>query len=200
MRTLIPMMTLLLVSACAGDDAATTDLTDDTDVDTEPPATRVRMQTTMGDIVIELYEDDAPTTTANFLAYVDQGFYDGDDGLGATVVHRVVPDFVVQGGGYTAGGTQKTTLAPIPLELDANLSNVRGTVAMARTTVPDSATSQWFVNLVDNPALDRDGGNGGYAVFGEVVVGMDVVDAIAAVELSGSEPVTDIIIEDCTRE
>ncbi len=139
---------------------------------------QVVFETTLGDIVIELDEAAAPVTTANFLAYVEAGFYDGTDGMGPTVVHRVVPGFVIQAGGLTETLMTKATMPPIVNESSNGLSNLRGTVAMARTMDPDSATSQFFVNLVDNAFLDNPPG---YAVFGEVVQGMDIVDTIAAV-------------------
>lgn len=141
-----------------------------------PP--QVVFETTLGTIVIELSEDLAPVTAANFIAYVESGFYDGADGLGATTVHRVVPGFVIQGGGLTEDLQTKATMAPIVNEFGNGLLNLRGTISMARTMDPDSATSQFFINLVDNDGLDVPPG---YAVFGEVVQGLEVVDAIAAV-------------------
>ncbi len=154
------------------------------------------MVTSMGTIVIDLDAETAPITTANFLSYAEAGFFDGADGQGATVFHRVVDGFVAQGGGYTASGTEKSTQDPIVLESDVGLSNLRGTIAMARTGVPDSATSQFYFNLVDNTFLDyQDASNPGYAVFGEVVQGMDVVDAIGAVATNGEVPAEAIIIE-----
>ena len=118
----------------------------------------------------------APKTVANFLRYVHEGFYAG------TVFHRVIPGFMIQGGGFTATMRQKATHAPIPLESENGLRNLRGTVAMARTMDPNSATSQFFINLVDDPSLDYPQPDGhGYAVFGQVVKGMDVVDRIARV-------------------
>ncbi len=139
---------------------------------------RVALKTTKGTIVLELYPDKAPRTVENFLRYVREGFYSG------TVFHRVIPGFVIQGGGLTPDLQPKPTRAPIPNEAKNGLSNRRGTVAMARTMVVDSATSQFFVNLADNTFLDHrsDTPQGfGYAVFGRVVDGMDVVDAIATV-------------------
>jgi peptidyl-prolyl cis-trans isomerase A (cyclophilin A) len=140
-------------------------------------AQKVRLATSEGDIVVELEAEKAPKTVANFLQYVKAGHYNG------TVFHRVIPTFMIQGGGYKADLGEKTVRAAIPLESRTGLSNVRGTLAMARTSVPDSATSQFFINVVDNPFLDqpnsRDGN--GYAVFGKVVEGMDVVDKIKAV-------------------
>jgi cyclophilin family peptidyl-prolyl cis-trans isomerase len=159
--------------------------------------------TSMGAFTVELFLDDSPITTANFLAYVDEGFFDGTDGEGATIFHRVIADFVIQGGGQTAEGTQKSTHAAIVNEaIDSGLSNVRGTLAMARTNAPDSATSQWFVNVVDNTFLDPgDSTPDGYAVFAEVVEGMDVVDAIAGVATNGADqPLTPVVMESVTRE
>ncbi len=134
----------------------------------------VVMETSKGTIKIELDEEKAPATVANFLQYVDDGFYDG------TVFHRVVPNFVIQGGGFDEGGKRKSTRSPIKNEADNGLPNKRGTLSMARTRDINSATSQFFVNLVDNKALDHGTRDFGYAVFGRVTEGMDVVDAIAA--------------------
>lgn len=140
-------------------------------------AQKVRLTTSLGDIVVELDAQKAPKSVANFLQYVQSGHYNG------TVFHRVIEDFMIQGGGFTADLKQKPTRAAIPLESRNGLHNVRGTLAMARTMVPDSATSQFFINVKDNPFLDaenaRDGQ--GYAVFGRVVEGMDVVDRIKSV-------------------
>jgi cyclophilin family peptidyl-prolyl cis-trans isomerase len=134
----------------------------------------VVFKTSLGEIEIELDAEKAPLSAANFLRYVDEGFYDG------TVFHRVEPGFVIQGGGMTADGKQKPTHDPIKNEAKNGLLNKRGTLSMARTSVVDSATSQFFVNLVDNEFLDHGTRDYGYAVFGRVVKGMDVVDAIAA--------------------
>ena len=137
---------------------------------------RVRMETSKGVIVIELWPEKAPKTVENFLAYTRDGHYDG------TIFHRVIPGFVIQGGGFTAEMQQKPTRAPIVNEADNRQPNRRGTLSMARTSDPHSATSQFFVNLVDNRSLDQPPAGGwGYAVFGEVVEGMDVVDSIARV-------------------
>jgi len=140
-------------------------------------AQKVRLATSMGDIVVELDAEKAPKTVANFIQYVKAGHYNN------TVFHRVIDDFMIQGGGMTADLKQKPTRPPIPLESRNGLKNERGTLAMARTNVPESATSQFFINVKDNPFLDaenaRDGN--GYAVFGRVVEGMDVVDKIKAV-------------------
>ena len=136
---------------------------------------QVTLITSKGNIVMALNADQVPTTVDNFLSYVRSGFYQ------STLFHRVIAGFVVQGGGYTTGLVKKTGNAPIVLETNKGLLNTRSTVAMARTNVPDSATSEFFVNLVDNPALDyQSADKPGYAVFGTVVKGMDVVDAIAA--------------------
>lgn len=138
---------------------------------------QVTMETSEGTVVIELHQDKAPVTVANFLQYVDQGYYNG------TVFHRVIPRFMIQGGGFTRDYQQKDTLAPITNEANNGLRNLRGTLAMARTSDPHSASSQFFINTVNNPNLDHRGENAsgwGYAVFGKVVKGMDVVDRISA--------------------
>jgi len=139
---------------------------------------KVKLETSMGNIVLELDQAKAPKTVANFLEYVRSGFYN------MTIYHRVIPGFVIQGGGFTPEMEQKPTRPPIPNEAGNGLKNLRGTICMARTGVVDSATSQFFINLVDNRALDhRDETQGGfgYAVFGKVVEGMQTVDAIAGV-------------------
>jgi cyclophilin family peptidyl-prolyl cis-trans isomerase len=139
----------------------------------------VKLETTKGDIVIELNETAAPVTSANFLKYVQEGFFDG------TIFHRVIPGFMIQGGGFTPEMIQKATHAPITNEAKNGLKNDRGTIAMARTNDPDSATGQFFINLVSNGPLNYSGPrNPGYAVFGKVTEGMDVVDAIATVQTS----------------
>lgn len=134
------------------------------------------MATSMGTMKIELFLDKAPLTCANFLQYVRDGFYD------ETIFHRVIPNFVLQGGGMTEAMAEKKTREPIKNEADNGLKNLRGTLSMARTQVVDSATSQFFVNLRDNAFLDHGARDFGYAVFGQVVDGLDVMDAIAAVE------------------
>ncbi|WP_375140205.1 peptidylprolyl isomerase [Azohydromonas aeria] len=154
-------------------------------------AQKVKLQTTMGDIVIELTPEKAPKTVDNFLQYVRAGHYDG------TVFHRVIPSFMIQGGGMQPDLKEKPTRAPIPLESRNGLSNVRGSVAMARTMVPDSATAQFFINTVDNTFLDqansRDGH--GYAVFGKVVSGMEVVDKIRQVPTGNKGPHADVPLQ-----
>jgi peptidyl-prolyl cis-trans isomerase A (cyclophilin A) len=164
-------------------------------------AQKVRLDTSMGEIVIELDAGKAPKSAANFLDYVKAGHYNG------TVFHRVIPNFMIQGGGFDPEMNQKPTRAPIPLESKNGLTNVRGSVAMARTSVPDSATAQFFINLKDNAFLDSantpDGT--GYAVFGKVVSGMDVVDKIWAVPTGNkgphqNVPVTPVIIRKASVE
>lgn len=155
-------------------------------------APRVSFETTLGTIVFELDEVAAPITSANFLTYVDGGFFDGTDGNGATIFHRVVPGFVVQGGGLTEDLQTKNTLPPIQNESGNGLTNVRGAISMARTKDPNSATCQFFINLVDNDFLDDPPG---YAVFGAVVEGMDVVDAMAAVKTTMMGQFDDVPVE-----
>ncbi len=138
----------------------------------------VVMDTTMGTIKIEVFTDKAPITAKNFLGYVNAGFYNG------TVFHRVVPEFVIQGGGYLEDMTRKTTNPPIKNESKNGLKNLRGTLSMARYSDPDSATSQFFINLKDNAHLDPPPGGMGYAVFAKVIDGMGVVDKIATVATS----------------
>ena len=163
---------------------------------------QVNLQTNKGLIVIELYPDQAPQSVANFLAYVDAGFYDG------TIFHRVIPDFMIQGGGFTADLEKKTTRDPIPNEADSGLKNERGTLAMARTSDPNSATAQFFINHKDNAFLDHSGKNPrgwGYAVFGRVTDGMSVVDAIATTPTGAKGmfpkdvPLETIVIEKASR-
>ncbi|MGE3182227.1 MAG: peptidylprolyl isomerase [Phycisphaerae bacterium] len=153
---------------------------------------RVRIVTSRGNITVELFADDAPETVANFLQYVDDGFYAG------TIFHRVIPDFVVQGGGFLTGLVQKDTRDPIDLETDAMLPNDRGTIAMARTNDPNSATSQFFFNLVDNDSLNPDSNPPGYAVFGRVVEGQSVVDGIATIETETTNGFMDVPVIDVT--
>lgn len=137
---------------------------------------RVKLNTSQGDIVLELYPDKAPRTVENFLQYVRDQHYDG------TVFHRVISNFMIQGGGFTADLQQKPTRPPVALEATNGLTNDRGAIAMARTSNPNSATSQFFINTVNNPNLNAPKPDGyGYTVFGKVVAGMDVVDKIRAV-------------------
>jgi len=160
----------------------------------------ITIETNHGDIVIELFEESAPISSENFRQYVADGFYRD------TVFHRVIPNFMIQGGGMPADMSRKATRPPISNEAANGEKNLRGTLAMARTMDVDSATSQFFINLKDNSFLDHGGRDYGYAVFGKVVGGMDVVDAIAAVPTGNHgghqdvpvEPVTilDVRIED----
>jgi cyclophilin family peptidyl-prolyl cis-trans isomerase len=136
----------------------------------------VVIETSKGIMEVELDAKNAPITTANFLNYTKEGYYDG------LIFHRVMPGFMIQGGGFYSNGTQKATRAPIKLESRNGLKNMKGTIAMARTTVPDSATSQFFINTVDNEFLNYKPGNDGYAVFGKVVVGLDVMAQIEKVK------------------
>lgn len=158
------------------------------------PNPRVIFQTNLGDITVELYIKKAPVTTQNFLNYVNSGFYDG------LIFHRVIPDFVIQSGGFTKNMTQKQPEAPIKNEANNGLLNQRGTLSMARSKDPDSATSQFFINLKNNQSLDDSEQKPGYAVFGKVIRGMDVVDKIASIStvtygLHKDVPVTPIIIK-----
>jgi peptidyl-prolyl cis-trans isomerase A (cyclophilin A) len=144
--------------------------------------TMVVMSTSIGDIKIELYENEAPITVENFLTYVRDGFYDG------TIFHRVIPGFMIQGGGFTQDMNQKPTKAPIKNEADNGLGNETGTLAMARTVEVNSATSQFFINLTNNDFLNHGYRDFGYAVFGKVVEGMDVVNKIAQVQTGNKGP------------
>jgi cyclophilin family peptidyl-prolyl cis-trans isomerase len=145
--------------------------------------------TSLGDFTIELLEKEAPESVANFTRYVDDEFFDG------TIFHRIVPGFVIQGGGFTEDMTQKKTKPPVKNEADNGLKNQRGTLSMARTNDINSATSQFFVNLKDNDFLDHSRANFGYAVFARVTEGMDVVDKIAAVETGRKRGFDDVPVE-----
>ena len=188
-----PLIALLLSIAALGLDAA--------------PKPKVKLTTTLGVIVLELEPEAAPKTVENFLKYVKKGHYKG------TIFHRVIPGFMIQGGGYVDYLGKKRTDAPVPNEADramaAGLKNKRGTLAMARTPDPNSAAAEFFINVVDNPALDfkskANGNTWGYCVFGKVVQGMDVVDRIKAVKTSNKRsdflnlPVTPVIISDAAQ-
>ncbi len=158
----------------------------------------IRFETSLGDFTVELFDKEAPRTVANFLKYVEDQFFDG------TIFHRVVPGFVIQGGGMEAGLAQKTTRPPIQNEATNGLENLRGTLSMARTSDIHSATSQFFINLVDNDFLNAAPGNDGYTVFGKVVDGLDTIDRIAK-ERTGRRkghddvPVTDVVITSARR-
>ncbi|MBS0435655.1 MAG: peptidyl-prolyl cis-trans isomerase [Proteobacteria bacterium] len=164
-------------------------------------AQKVKFATSAGDIVVELDAAKAPKTVANFVEYVKAGHYDG------TIFHRVIPNFMIQGGGMTPDMKEKATRAPIPLESGNGLDNLRGTIAMARTMDPNSATAQFFINVTDNGFLNkaqsRDGN--GYAVFGKVVSGMEVVDKIRAVPTGNkgmhqNVPLEPVLINKATLE
>lgn len=152
----------------------------------------VVLETSMGNITVELYKDRAPISVENFLQYANEGFYDG------TIFHRVIRGFMVQAGGFTADMSQKKTREPIRNEATNRLRNLRGTLAMARTNQVRSATAQFFINTADNAALDHKGmtpDEFGYAVFGKVIGGMEVVDRIEKAKTSQSGPMTDVPVE-----
>lgn len=153
----------------------------------------VELTTSKGTITIELDEEKAPITVKNFLTYVEEGFFD------ETIFHRVIPNFMVQGGGFIADMTQKSTHSPIKNEADNGLKNDRGTIAMARTNDPNSATAQFFINIKDNDFLNYSGpGNPGYAVFAKVTEGMDVADAIVSVNTTVQNGMEDVPAETIT--
>ena len=159
----------------------------------------LKFNTSAGDFTVELFAKESPESTANFLKYVDDGHYDG------TIFHRVIPGFMIQGGGFASGMEQKDTRPPIRNEATNGMENLRGTLAMARTSDIHSATAQFFINLVDNDFLNHQPGNYGYAVFGRVTSGMDVVDAIASVPTTrrrghGDVPVDEVTLLSVTRE
>ncbi len=187
MRAIILFMMLLLTST----------LSFATEKNMSDTQTKVKLTTTLGEIIIQLNPEKAPVSSANFLTYVNEGFYNG------TIFHRVIPDFMAQGGGFDTSFNQKATHAPIKNEANNGLTNNRGTIAMARTNDPNSATAQFFINYKDNSFLNHTSqtpSGWGYAVFGEVVEGMDVVDAMAK-QPTGNRgghqdvPKTDIVIE-----
>jgi peptidyl-prolyl cis-trans isomerase A (cyclophilin A) len=167
MRPLIALFAIALLAGCAAQGQQAPQ---------EQPRDVAVFHTSEGDFEIQLYPQRAPQTVANFERYVDSGFYNG------TIFHRVIKGFMIQGGGFLPDGTQKETRPPIALESGNGLNNTVGMVAMARTADPGSATSQFFINTADNPSLDQSPGNPGYAVFGKVVSGMDVVRKIEAVQ------------------
>lgn len=152
----------------------------------------VTIETSHGKIVVELFEDEAPISSGNFRQYAKEGFFDD------TVFHRVIPNFMIQGGGMTADMSRKETRAPIRNEAKNGKKNLRGTLAMARTSEVDSATSQFFINLRDNSFLDHGGRDYGYAVFGRVTDGMDVVDEIARVPTGNKAGHNDVPLDPVT--
>lgn len=149
----------------------------------------IEFKTTLGDFTIELLTNDAPISSENFQAYVDAGYFDG------TIFHRVIPGFMVQGGGFTSDMQQKKTNAPIKNEATNGLKNLRGTLSMARTNDIHSATSQFFINLVDNDFLNHKPGNFGYAVFAKVVSGLEVIDAMAKTKTGRNGHHDDVPVE-----
>ena len=201
-RLLRPVTILsLLLTATAASGQATRPSAGPTSRPEDKPQDRfayVLMTTSMGEIVIELDQGKAPITVANFLSYTDKEFYDG------TIYHRVIPGFMIQGGGLSSDMVKKRTDAPIKNEWLNGLTNKRGSIAMARTNAPDSATAQFFINVVNNPNLDGSETSPGYAVFGQVVAGMDVVDKIRYVPTTMKNgrrdvPVETVLIEKVRR-
>lgn len=190
---------LCLLAALLGASFGVTAATSGTSMSNTAPT--VKLQTTLGNVVIQLDKENAPLSTDNFLTYVKEGFYNG------VIFHRVIPGFMAQGGGFDNAFVQKTTHSPIKNEANNGLKNKRGTIAMARTSDPNSATAQFFINLVDNGFLDYTSATQqgwGYAVFGQVVEGMDVVDAMAKVPTGRGGPFptdvpqTTILIEEAS--
>ena len=167
-------------------------------IEAEVKPVHVLLHTSTGDITLELDAKSAPKTVSNFLQYVNEGFYNN------TLFHRVIPDFMIQGGGFQAGMVEKATRSPVVNESVNGKQNKRATIAMARTQHPDSATAQFFINVVDNAYLDGTKGKPGYTVFGTVIKGIDVVDKIAKVSteqrgMSGDVPVQDVLIISATQ-
>lgn len=180
------LLSFFAMTAMAADPAASQAIATDKPVE-------ILLKTSAGDITLELDTKSAPKTVANFLQYVNEGFYNN------TLFHRVIPDFMIQGGGYQPGMVEKPTRSPVANESVNGKQNKRGTIAMARTQNPDSATAQFFINLVDNAYLDASGSKPGYTVFGKVKKGMDVVDKIAQVSTeqlgsNGDVPKEDVVI------
>jgi cyclophilin family peptidyl-prolyl cis-trans isomerase len=191
MKKIAQILIGLLLSASALADASIPPIT--TPNNTDFVKTRVLMKTSAGDLVLELDTQAAPETTKNFLQYVDEGFYNN------TLFHRVIANFMVQGGGFDTDMQEKPTHPPIKNESLNGLRNVHGTIAMARTQNPDSATAQFFINVVDNAYLDGSSNKPGYAVFGTVTQGMDIIEKIAAT-VTGTRngqrdvPVNDVVL------
>jgi cyclophilin family peptidyl-prolyl cis-trans isomerase len=184
-QLLLPLLALLVPAPAGAEDSL--------------PNPQVVIETGQGNVTLRLFRDKAPATVENFLQYVDDGFYEG------TIFHRVIPNFMIQGGGFLPDMTEKPTRAPIPNESRNRLHNVRGTVAMARTADPDSAAAQFFINQRTNLRLDWRPGQPGYTVFGEVTDGMAVVDFIATAPVQqvgghADVPVEPVIIERIRRK
>jgi cyclophilin family peptidyl-prolyl cis-trans isomerase len=186
MKTIFPLLSAIFFAA--------------TTTNAAEPKTLVEMKTSQGVILLELDAKLAPITTANFLKYADEGFFDG------TIFHRVIDNFMIQGGGFTEKFESKDGHAPIKNEANNGLKNARGTIAMARTNNPHSATSQFFINVKDNNFLDYTPSNPGYAVFGKVVKGIEVVDKIKSIPTGAGGifptdvPQTPVIIESVKRK
>lgn len=179
---LLPALLAISVSACAAQNEPKTETAAATKPTTTASMPRVNLSTNMGDIVVELNPEKAPLSSANFIEYVNSGHYNG------TIFHRVIDNFMIQGGGFDQNMQQKPTRAPIQNEANNGLKNTRGTIAMARTNAPHSASSQFFINVSDNAFLNHTSPTPqgwGYTVFGTVVSGMDVVDKIKAVQTTG---------------
>jgi len=187
LKRILSVATLISIFFCVTASAGATD--------NEAKQASVLIETTMGNVKVRLDPQKAPMTVANFLKYVKNGFYKD------TIFHRVIPGFMIQGGGFTSDMQKKRTMAPIKNEAGNSLKNDRGTIAMARTSDPDSATAQFFINVVNNNRLNRPMPDGfGYAVFGRVISGMDVVDGIAKVKTGmwmemGDVPETPVVIK-----
>lgn len=193
MRKLLSLLTLLGLACWAVLAGAQPEASPPSTLSNREPHSMINLQTSLGVIGIELDQERAPATAANFIQYVQDGFYDG------TLFHRVIPHFMIQGGGMESGMNQKPTRAPIRNEADNGLKNVAGSIAMARTSDPHSASSQFFINLKDNDFLDYRAANSqgwGYCVFGRVVKGMDVVEAIARAPTTSRRGHQDVPVED----
>ena len=184
---------LFFFSACSADEKQSTAKT----TTVNDSKNTVIFLTNKGNIKLKLYPEKAPITVKNFLSYIDSGFYNN------TIFHRIIPGFVIQGGGFSKEMDRKKTLPPIKNEADNGLKNLRGTLSMARTNVVNSATSQFFINLKDNDSLDHGSRDFGYAVFAEVIEGMEIVDKIASVQTTNSPmpniPVEQVVIESVKR-
>ncbi|QQX82182.1 peptidylprolyl isomerase [Shewanella sp. KX20019] len=188
MKKMFPLLACLTITACGSDSS------DTPEPPTVVPALKADvcylMSTNKGDMTLAIDLTNTPVTGQNFKDYVDSGFYDG------TLFHRTINNFMIQGGGFTTGLVSKPTNDPIINEASVGISNERNTIAMARTTNPDSATSQFFINVLDNPHLDASASNAGYAVFGQVISGMDIADQISIVPTLGNDvPVDEITID-----
>jgi len=185
------LLSLFVLTGC-NSNSSTEETTQLPSGDTPMSNPHIKFETSLGDFTAELYQDKAPKSVENFVSYVESGFYDG------TIFHRVIPNFMIQGGGMNPDMSEKSNNAAIENEADNGLSNKKGTLAMARTNDPHSATSQFFVNAKDNAFLDHTGKNAqgwGYAVFGAVIEGIEVVEAIEAVKTGNNGPHGDVPLE-----